>query len=190
MSRFIAVDPQTATPQAKPLLDAVQRALGVTPNMMRTMAESPAVLDAYLAMSRALAKGLLGGKIGEQVALTTAEENGCGYCAAAHSALGVGAGLTASEIDAARDARAVEPRAAAALVFARTVIETRGHVSDAELAAARAGGLSDGEIGEVVAHVALNVFTNYFNSVAKTEVDFPAVRAPRAMPRARTSAAA
>lgn len=190
MPRIPALDPQTANAQATALLDAVQKALGVTPNMMRTMAQSPAVLDGYLALSGALGKGALGYKLGEQIALAIAEENGCGYCAAAHSAIGAGAGLSQTDIDAARDGHAATPRAAAAVTFARTVAELRGHVSDAEFATARAAGLSDGEIGEVVAHVALNIFTNYFNTVAGTDVDFPAVRAPRARavaPRLTTS---
>ncbi len=180
MPRFTAVDPQSAHPNAKPLLAAVQKMLGATPNMMRTMAERPAVLDGYLSLSGALAKGRLGARVGEQLALAVAEENGCGYCAAAHSALGRHVGLGAAEIEAARNGSASDPRTESALTFARAVLATRGHVSDADIAAARADGLDDGDLGEVVAHVALNVFTNYFNSVAATEIDFPAVRPPRA----------
>ncbi len=179
MPRFTAVDPQAADAKARPLLAAVQQMLGVTPNMMRTMAERPAVLDGYLALSGALAKGRLGRRLGEQVALAVAEDNGCGYCAAAHTALGKGAGLSDADVAAARDGTATDPRAAAALAFAREVVSARGHVGDVDVQAARAAGLDDGDLGEVVAHVALNVFTNYFNSVAGTEVDFPAVRAPR-----------
>lgn len=182
MPRFHAVDPQHADPKAQPLLAAVQQALGVTPNMMRTMAVRPAVLDGYLALNGALARGRLGRRAGEQVALAVAEVNGCTYCAAAHTLLGKGAGLTDADVEEARAGTASEPRTAAALAFARAVVETRGHVTDADLATARAAGLDDGDLAEVVAHVALNVFTNYFNSVADTEVDFPAVRAPR--PRA------
>jgi uncharacterized peroxidase-related enzyme len=179
MPRFTAVDRQTAHPDAQPLLAAVQQALGVTPNMMRTMAERPAVLDGYLALNGALTKGRLGRRIGEQLALAVAEENGCGYCAAAHTLLGKHAGLTDADVDAARDGSASDPRAEAALTFARTVLATRGHVRDADVDAARAAGLDEGDLGEVVAHVALNVFTNYFNGVAGTAIDFPAVRAPR-----------
>ncbi|HET9797471.1 MAG TPA: carboxymuconolactone decarboxylase family protein [Gemmatimonadaceae bacterium] len=179
MARFTALEPHAAHPKAKSLLDAVQSALGVTPNMMRTMAERPAVLDGYLALDGALAKGHFGRRIGEQLALTVAEENGCGYCAAAHTVLGRRAGLTDAELDAAREGTSADPRAAAAMAFARTVAGTRGHVQDADVEAARAAGLDDGDLGEVVAHVALNVFTNYFNSVAGTDLDFPSVRPPR-----------
>lgn len=179
MPRIAALDPEQAGPKARPLLDAVKQKLGVTPNMMRTMAQSAAVLEGYLALNAALAKGALGHRIGEQVALLTAERNGCTYCAAAHTALGKGAGLSDDDIAEARAGRAAEPRAAGALALARSLIERRGHVTDADVAAAREAGLSDAEIGEVVAHVALNVFTNYFNTLADTDVDFPAVRPPR-----------
>lgn len=67
----------------------------------------------------------------------------------------------------------------AALRLARAIVEARGHVSDADVGAAHDAGLSDAEIAEVTAHVALNVFTNYFNSLAGTEVDFPAVQPPQ-----------
>ena len=59
------------------------------------------------------------------------------------------------------------------LRFARTVVEKRGVVEDADLAAVREAGNGDAEIAEVVAHVALNIFTNYFNNVAGTTIDFP-----------------
>lgn len=179
MPRFTAVEPHDADPKAKSLLDAVQSSLGVTPNMMRTMAERPAVLDGYLALNGALAKGQLGRRIGEQLALTVAEENGCHYCAAVHTVLGRMAGLAEAELDAARDGSSSDPRAAAAIGFARAVLAARGHVQDADIEAARVAGLDDGDLGEVVAHVALNVFTNYFNSVAGTDLDFPSVRPPR-----------
>lgn len=180
MPRIAAVEPERASPSARPLLEAVNQKLGVTPNMMRTMAQSAPVLEGYLALNAALAKGSLGRRVGEQVALLTAEQNGCTYCAAAHTALGKGAGLSEAEIEEARAGRAADGRAAGALALARSLLERRGHVTDADVAAARAAGLSDGEIGEVVAHVALNVFTNYFNTLAGTDVDFPAVRQPRA----------
>lgn len=179
MPRIAAVEPERASPSARPLLEAVNQKLGVTPNMMRTMAQSAPVLEGYLALNAALAKGSLGRRVGEQVALLTAEQNGCTYCAAAHTALGKGAGLSEADIEEARAGRAADGRAAGALELARSLLERRGHVTDADVAAAREAGLSDGEIGEVVAHVALNVFTNYFNTLAGTDVDFPAVRRPR-----------
>lgn len=175
MPRLSTVDPATAEPQARALLGKVERALGVTPNMMRAMANSPAVLDAYLSFSGALSKGRLPAAVQEQIALVAATENECGYCLAAHTVLGARAGLSETDLVSGRHARASDPKVEAALRFARAVITTKGFVSDDDLAEVRGAGYDDGEIGEIVAAVALNTFTNYFNSVGETQLDFPAV---------------
>lgn len=178
MPRLSTVDPITAEPAAKVLLDRVERSLGATPNMMRAMAVSPAVLDAYLSFSGALAKGQLPAGVREQIALVAAAENSCGYCYAAHHVLGDRAGVSVADLATGGQAEASDPRVAAALRFARAVLREKGFVSDADLADVRAAGYSDGEIGEIIGAVALNVFTNYFNSVGETDVDFPVVAFP------------
>ena len=177
MSRLQAIDPDRATGKAKALLDGVRKKLGVAPNLMRTMANSPAVLEGYLGLSGALAGGRLTAKLREQLALAVAEANGCEYCLAAHSLLGKNAGLDAQQVLAARRGDALDPSDRAVLQFALAVIAARGNVSDAELAHARGAGLGDAEIAEIVAHVALNVLTNYLNRVADTQIDFPKVAA-------------
>lgn len=175
MPRLATVDPTAAEPPARVLLNKVDRALGTTPNMMRAMAVSPAVLDAYLAFSGALSKGRLPAGVQEQIALVAAVENDCGYCLAAHTVLGERAGVSADDLVAGRDARASDPKVEAALRFTRAVIASKGFVSDEDLKLVREAGYGDGEIGEIIAAVALNTFTNYFNSVGQTELDFPAV---------------
>lgn len=175
-ARITPVNPASAQPKAKELLDAVQKKLGITPNMMRTMAQSPAVLEGYLSLSGALGHGVLPAKVREELALFIGQANQCDYCVAAHSALGKMAGLQPDQLTGARRGRVdSDPEGQAAVKLAKSVLETRGEVSDGDLAAARSAGLGDAEIAEVVAHVALNVFTNYFNRVAHTEVDFPKV---------------
>jgi uncharacterized peroxidase-related enzyme len=178
MSRIRAINPSEATGEVKELLDAVQAKLGVTPNMMRTMAQSPAALEAYLNFSNALGKGKLKAKVREQIALVSAEANQCGYCAAAHTAIGKIVSLNEDEILAAREASAEDARTDAALKFARALIEKRGAVSDTDLQAVKSAGFSEGEIAEIISNVALNIFTNYFNETAKTEIDFPRVELP------------
>jgi len=173
--RIAPVDPSHATGKAKDLLTAVQGQLGVTPNLMKTLAHSPAALDGYLSLNAALAKGQLSAKVREQIALEVAQENGCGYCLAAHSLLGKNAGLKPDQIIAARKGESDDAKAQAALQLASEILASRGNVTDAQLAEARAAGVTDGEIAEVVGHVALNVLTNYFNVLARTEVDFPPV---------------
>ena len=111
------------------------------------------------------------------IALTVAEANGCDYCLSAHTAIGGLLKIPASELDAARDGVSADPKTAAILRFARTVVDTRGKVADGDVAALRGAGASDAEIAEVVAIAALNVFTNLFNNVAATDVDFPRVSA-------------
>lgn len=173
MERITPVNPQTAEGRAKELLDAVKAKLGVVPNMTRSMAASPAILDAYLGFSGALGHGVLPAKVREQLALAVGEANHCDYCVAAHSALGKRAGLTERAILDSRTGQSEEPRTGALLRFARTLVEKRGLVTDADVAAVREAGYGDAEVAEVVAHVALNVFTNYFNTVAGTTIDFP-----------------
>lgn len=175
MTILTSIDPATAEPKAKALLDGVQKKLGVVPNLMRVLAANPAVLGAYLGFGAALAGGGLGAKLHEQIALTVAEANGCNYCLAAHTLLGQGAGLSASEVLAARAGDADNPRAAAALALARRLVERRGAVGADEIEAARAASLSDADIVEIVAAVAINLFTNYVNIAADTDVDFPPV---------------
>lgn len=173
MSRINLIAPETATGKAQELLAAVKAKLGLVPNMTRAMANAPAVLDGYLQLSGALGHGTLSAKIREQIALAVAQENGCEYCLAAHSAIGKMVGLTADQVRDSRRGTAIDPKSDALIRFARTVVATKGRVSGADLQAVRAAGFDDGAIAEVVANVALNVFTNYFNHVADTDIDFP-----------------
>lgn len=175
MSRIQPINYEESTGKVRRLLDGVKSKLGMTPNMMKTMAQSPAVLEAYLNFSGALAAGTLDDGLREQIALVSAEVNSCGYCASAHTAIGKVVGLDQEAILAARNGHSSDAKADAALNFARTVIVNRGDVSDADLQAIRDAGFSDGEIGEIVANVALNIFTNYFNVIAETDIDFPKV---------------
>jgi uncharacterized peroxidase-related enzyme len=175
MSRLKTIDPSTATGKAKELLDAVKGKLGIVPNMTKVMATSPVVLESYLSFSGALAGGILDARTREELALLTAQENGCDYCLSAHTAIGKMVGLKHEEIVASRQGNGNNPKTTAALTFAKQVLDTKGQISEAELAVVRNAGFSDGEIAEIIAHVALNVFTNYFNIAAGVDIDFPKV---------------
>ena len=178
MPRLKAIDPTQATGKAKDLLDAVRKKRGLVPNMMRTMANAPVVLEGYLGLSGALGAGQLGPGLREQIALAVAEANGCEYCLAAHTAIGKMVKLPAGEMTSARGATSADPKAAAALAFAVALVEGRGAVSDEAFARVRRAGFGDGEIAEIVAHVSLNVLTNYFNRATEVVVDFPRVASP------------
>jgi uncharacterized peroxidase-related enzyme len=173
MSRLNPVDPRAASGKARELLDTVEKALGLTPNMMRVMANSPAVLEAYLNFSGALSRGRLSARLREQIALTVAQANACDYCLSAHTVLGKLAGLGEAEIWASRQSQAGEAKTAAALQFAQRVVVSRGELGEAEVSDVRQAGFDDAEIAELIANVSLNMFTNYFNHIAGTVIDFP-----------------
>ena len=175
MTRIQPVNYEASTGKVRELLDAVNNKLGLTPNMMKTMAQSAAVLEAYLSFNEALSNGKLNARLREQIALIAAEINGCGYCASAHTALGQMVGLGKDAILAARQGHSIDAKTDAALRFAHLVIVKRGEVSDADVQAVKDAGFSDAEISEIIANVALNIFTNYFNVIAGTDIDFPKV---------------
>jgi uncharacterized peroxidase-related enzyme len=181
MPRIRAIETAEAAPRAKALLDGVQKKLGMTPNLMRTMANAPAALEAYLGFSNSLGQSSLSPKLREQVALTVGELNRCQYCLAAHNALGKMAGLGDEEIADSRRGASTDRKTEAILQFARQIVTERGWVSDEDVQSIRDVGVTDAEIAEIVATVALNIFTNYFNHVAGTAVDFPEVE-PAAAP--------
>ncbi len=168
-----------ASPAAsQPLLQAVKKQLGVVPNLFRLVGNSPAALEGYLGLNGALAKGTLEAATRERIALAVAEINGCSYCLSAHSYLGRNlAKLSDEEIAANRDGRSGDAKADAAVGFAVKLVNSRGHVSDADIEAVRDAGYDDAQLIEIVLHVALNTLTNYVNEVAKTEIDFPVVTA-------------
>jgi uncharacterized peroxidase-related enzyme len=161
---------------AQPMLQAVHKQLGVTPNLFRVVASSPAGLEGYLGLNGALAKGQLPAATRERIALAVAEINGCDYCLSAHTYLGKNlAKLDDAEIKANREGGSLDPVADAAVRFAAKIVRERGHVSDADIRAVKEAGHTDAQVVEIVLHVALNTLTNYINEVAKTEIDFPVV---------------
>jgi uncharacterized peroxidase-related enzyme len=175
MSRLPSISHETAEGKTKALLDGVQANFGIVPNIFKGMANSPAVLDGMLKFMGALGGGVLSEKMKEQIALCVGEANGCEYCLSAHTVMGQNAGLSEEEIYLNRRGESVDNKVQVALSFVRKVVEKRGWVSDEELEAVRGVGYSDEEITEVIANIAIHNFTNYFNHIAETEVDFPVV---------------
>ena len=166
-----------AAPDAsQPLLQAVEKQLGSVPNLFRLASVSPAALEGYLSLSGALGKGRLPAATRERVALAMAQANGCNYCLSAHTYLGKNlAKLDEAEIAANRAGRSNDAKADAAVRFAIKVVDARGRVAVEDLRDVREAGYDDGQIIEIVQHVALNVWTNYLNELAQTEIDFPVV---------------
>jgi uncharacterized peroxidase-related enzyme len=177
MSR-ITIPAREAVPEAsKPILDAVEKQLGVVPNMFRVLALSPAALAGFTSLNGALGKAL-DVKTRERIALAVAQANACDYCLSAHTYLALNlAKITSEDAALARQGHSTDTRADAAVRFAQAVTQTRGQVSDAELAAVKAAGYSEAQVVEIVAVVAENVLTNFLNTVAQTDIDFPLVTA-------------
>jgi uncharacterized peroxidase-related enzyme len=180
MSRFAIPAREDAPAKSQPFLDAVEKQLGVVPNLFRLVGTSPAALEGYLGLNGALGR-TLDAKTRERIALAIAQANGCDYCLSAHNYLGLNlAKIDETEIALNRAGRSGDAKADAALVFARRVLDTRGKVSDADIAAIRLAGFTEAEVIEITAAVALNVLTNYINNVADTDIDFPVVLAAQA----------
>ena len=173
MERITPINLQSAQGRTKELLDAVKAKLGIVPNMARSMAVSPPVLEAYLGFIGALGQGVLPPRVREQLALDVGEANDCVYCVSAHSLIGNRIGLSEQEVLASRQGASTDPKTDVLLRFARKLVANRGLVDDGDVATVREAGFGDAEIAEVVAHVGLNTFTNYFNHVAGTTLDFP-----------------
>ncbi len=173
MQRIKAVT--QAEGKAKELLDGVKKTMGSTPNIFTTFANAPAALEAYLSFNTALSGGVLDKKLREQLAVTVAGFNGCNYCSSAHIFLGGKAGVVRAELAANSKGHSSDSKTQAAINFARALMEKRGKVNDHDMEDVRAAGFSDEEIVEILSHVALNTFTNYFNETALTAIDFPVV---------------
>jgi uncharacterized peroxidase-related enzyme len=165
----------TPDPKSLDLLGGVKQMLGSTPNMFTTLAHSSTSLGFAVTGFTGFGASKLSAALREQLALTVAGANGCEYCASAHTALGKMNKIADGELANNLNAKSADAKTQAALTFARKVVVARGHVADADLLAVRAADYSDAEILDIVTIVAFNTFTNYINSVAKTDVDFPVV---------------
>ena len=174
-----AVDPSGAPERTKELLEGAEKRLQRSSNMMRVMANSPAILGAYLRFNQAFEETKMTAKLRALITTAVAEVNGCDYTLSVAMVLGRHVGLSTQELNAAREIEASDPKTAAALSFAARLVQERGRVPAVEVEQLRAYGFSDEEIVEIVALVALNIFRNYLNLVAETEIDFPAVRSNR-----------
>lgn len=179
MTRITLIDPWNATGTTGEQLAQIKSAFGIVPNMFKAAANSPAALSSMWGSFGALGGGRLGAKLGEQIAVAIADRNSCNYCLAAHTGLGRKAGATAQEMAEAQAGRSTDARTAAALQFAITVVDNRAGIQPSDVDALRTAGFDDEEIVEIIAHIALNLFTNYLNVALDVPVDFPGVKLTR-----------
>lgn len=175
MPRVQLINFAETTPSRQVLLEQINKAFGATPNMFKAVANSPAALKSMWGSFGALGAGVLGAKLGEQIAVAIADLNRCEYCLAAHMMLGKSAGATAAEMTAAQAGQSSDLRTAAALTFALKVVRNRAQLSIADVEQLRAAGFDDEHIVEILAHAALNIFTNYVNVAFDVPLDFSKV---------------
>lgn len=171
MSRLTPVSPATASGRVKDIFEGPLK--GKTFNIFQAMANSPAALDVYLGMAGALGHASLSAKEREVIQLVMAQANDCGYCAAAHTAIGMQSGLSSEQTLEARRGTMMDTKLNALAKLVTRINETKGFISNDELKAFKAAGYHDGSVAEVVATMALAWYTNVFNHVNDTPVDFP-----------------
>lgn len=176
MPRFPVHTLDDAPEASVPALEATRQRLGKVLNIYGEMAHAPVVLAMSSSMNAAVAEhGTFDAPTREAIALAVGNQNGCGYCQSAHTLGAVRAGWTEDETMAIRDGDAgVDSRLAVLLAVAREIAANVGEVSDEAYDRARQAGWSDEQLAELFAHVAVNMFTNYFNHYAETELDVPA----------------
>ena len=175
MPRITPIEPDRTDARTAASLKAVKARLGTLPNLFTTLARAPAALAGYLQLSEALGQGRLNSRQREMIAIAVAQENACAYCLSAHAAIGQRIGLSHEDIERARHGGASDPMDDAVIELALLLVQRRADIGDSTLETARRAGLDDALIIEIIAHVALNLLTNYVNRVAGTEVDFPLV---------------
>ncbi|MGB5082244.1 MAG: carboxymuconolactone decarboxylase family protein [Burkholderiales bacterium] len=174
MPRLNVVTPNQATAQTKELYEAIKHAVGGVPNIYQGVGNSAAALDGLLHLGAALGKGQLTAADIEAVKLAVSEAYGCNYCLAAHTLVGKKAGLTDEQTISIRRGTPQQPKLAALVKFVNTAIQPKGRISDDDLIAVRAAGYSDAQLTEALLTIGQTVFTNLFNRVHQTPLDFPA----------------
>jgi uncharacterized peroxidase-related enzyme len=172
MARLAPIPQEKASAPLKEIYAAIQKKLGKVPNIFQTLGHSPTTLKNFLAITDA-GSSSLSPRLREEIALTVAQVSQCAYCLAAHSAIGAHVGLKNEEIFAARKGEAKDAKTQAILKFTKSVVEQRGHLKDSDVHALHTAGVTDQEIVEIIFAININLFTNYFNHIADTAVDFP-----------------
>lgn len=164
-----------APAEAQDDLKAMEEKMGKVLNIHGEMAHSPVVLATYRAMGRAITEhGTYDNRTREAVALAVGAVDKCAYCQSAHTVAGTRTGLSENDTLAIRHGKPTgDDRLDALLALGREITGDVGHVQDATWQQGLDAGWSVEELQELYAHVAVNIYTNYFNHFAGTELDVP-----------------
>ena len=176
MERIVTPAPESATGAAAAVFANIQKAAGYVPNCYAAVGSlKPAALKAILQADGVLAASTLSTRDKETVKLVVSEAAQCDYCIAAHSQLGARAGLDPQDILRIRAGEPTGDTKRDALVqFVRTLAGGRGTVSDAQFAAIKSAGYTDAQLVDISLAMAITSFTNVFNRINDTPLDFPA----------------
>lgn len=173
MSAIKPVAVKDAHGELKDLYTHLEKKMGKVFNIFQNMGNSPLVLKAFMDLNQAAERTSIPPKIREQIALIVGEANRCHYCLSAHSAIAKGLGIPEQDILQARRGESPDAKTRAILQFTRKAVENRGNVSDKDLAEFKDAGVTDKEFVEITLLIAVNMFTNYFNLLTGTPIDFP-----------------
>ena len=177
MARLNTQAVSEATGQAAELFTAIKRAVGMVPNAYVGIGtNSPASLQTVLSIGNVLNNGALSHKEIEAIKLAISGAADCDYCLAAHSLAGKKSGIAVEDVIALREGRdSSDAHLNAIAVFARTVFTSRGTVPAEVVNAVKAAGYNDQQITETLLAIADITFTNLFNRVNDTAIDFPRI---------------
>lgn len=172
MTRFDIHTLDTAPEDSRPVLQQLQQAFGLIPNIAGTMSESPVLIGGFIGLFQKVHSGTFNEAQIQTLLLTNAVTNACSWAVAFHTFLALKEGLTQADVQAIRERRAPEDRKLAALsVLARTLIEKRGQLDDREVDAFLAAGFSKAQVLEVLAVVAASTITNYAGNVTQPALE-------------------
>jgi uncharacterized peroxidase-related enzyme len=177
MTRIATPPVASATGATAEVYAQIKKAAGSVPNTFATIgAHGPAALKAVLNADGVLAAGSLSKQDQETIKLVVSEAAGCDYCVAAHSMLGKMVGLSQESLAALRNNKPTGDGKRDVLAqFVRKIVQTSGTLHEDEFAAIKAAGYTDEQIVDISLAIAVTVFTNVFNRINDTAIDFPKV---------------
>ncbi|MBR0875010.1 peroxidase-related enzyme [Bradyrhizobium tropiciagri] len=177
MSRLAVPNLETDNGPSGQVYAQIKKAIGSVPNTFAAIAaHGPAALKSVLAADAVLAGGSLTKRDQEIIKLVISDAGGCDYCVAAHSHLAKLAGVDPDVLRQIREGEQTgDPKRDALVRLVRKLAQSSGTVGEADFAAIRAAGYSDAQLVEISLAFATTVFTNVFNRINDTDIDFPAV---------------
>ncbi|QKK03195.1 MAG: carboxymuconolactone decarboxylase family protein [Pseudomonadota bacterium] len=165
-------DKSTAPSEARPLLEKAEAAYGFVPNLLGVMAESPALLEAYMTIGQIFEKTDFSATEKQVVLLAVSAYNECGYCTRAHTTIASMQGVPDDVAKAAAEGRRIDdPKLEALRTFTTTVVASRGNPDADDLSAFLDAGYQRRHVFDVLTGVGMKTLSNYTNHVARTPLD-------------------